>query len=112
MFNSQLLVGFMGRPSAVTQDEIAVLEQAFITSYESIECGDRTIDSVMIDTGTGPDYELGEEDSDNYRPFHVYSCRHVVSAKAVARMTGLFWRDQDSFRLPCPYRRGIPCLLQ
>jgi len=48
VFKSRLLVGLVARPSDVTPQEIEVLEQGFIDTYQSIECGERTILSVTI----------------------------------------------------------------
>lgn len=45
----------IGRPDSVTTSEINVLEQAFIDSYDNVECGDRDIDSMRIVTNETED---------------------------------------------------------
>jgi len=47
-FISRLLVGIVARPSDVTLQEIEVLGQGFIDTYQNDDCGDRTIESVKI----------------------------------------------------------------
>lgn len=92
--DSQLLVGFMGRPSAVTHDEIAVLEKAFKLTYESLACGDRTITSVKIDTGIDRDYKL-PKDSDNTRPF-TFKAAVTGQCHDCGKDARLFWSKPDS----------------
>lgn len=98
---SQLLVGFMGRPSAVIRREITVLEKAFETTYESIDCGDRDITDVTIDFSRVQDYKLNRDKTGNSRPF-TYFFDVDFKCKGCSRKDTLFSRSRDSLACPPP----------
>jgi hypothetical protein len=57
-----IFVEFVGRPGRITSSEIQLLENAFISTYESIaseicEAGFRRLDESSIDTNAIPDYD-------------------------------------------------------